>query len=290
MVVAVLGTPVVLAALSLGGWVFAALIAAAAALATAELYGLATARGVEPYGATGMAASGGIVLIAAALPTPEQAAPAVLTVLIALTLVTLAVSVWLRWPAGEPLASVAVTVMGAIYIGCTLSFAVFLRGVAAGAPEQADLGAALGFVLLPLVCTWIGDSAAYFAGRAWGRAKLFPTASPGKTIVGGVAGLLGSAAAGAAVAAVALAELPTLRVSVAAGALVGLLLGLVTPIGDVAESVLKREAGVKDSGRLLPGHGGFLDRFDSILFTAPILYCYWTLIVHGFRSLNIMSA
>jgi phosphatidate cytidylyltransferase len=278
VLVAAVGIPAVLAALYLGGWVFGGLIAVAAVIATSELYGLAVARGVEPYAVTGMAASGGIVLVSAALPTPSEAAPAVLAVLIAVTLTTLAASVWLRWPAGEPLASVAVTVMGVIYVGCTLSFAVFLRSVAARAPEQANLGAALGFVLLPLVCTWVGDTAAYFAGRAWGRTKLFPTASPGKTVVGGVAGLIGSAVAGGAVAAVALSGLPTLRVTVAMGVLVGALLGLVTPIGDVAESVLKREAGVKDSGRLLPGHGGFLDRVDALLFAFPAAYAFFVVL------------
>jgi phosphatidate cytidylyltransferase len=202
----------------------------------------------------------------------------VLAVLIAVTVVTLAVSVWLRWPGGEPLASVAVTVMGVIYVGCTLSFAVFLRGVSARAPERANLGAAVGFVLLPLVCTWVGDTAAYFAGRAWGRTKLFPTASPGKTVVGGVAGLIGSAVAGGTVAALALAALPTLRVPVAMGALIGAVLGVVTPIGDVAESVLKREAGVKDSGRLLPGHGGFLDRVDALLFAFPAAYALFVML------------
>jgi len=276
VLVALIGIPVVLAALWVGGWVFGGLIAAAAVLATGELYRLAAARGIEPYGATGMAASGAIVLVSAALPSPSEAAPAVLAVLVALTLVTLAVSV-LRWPTREPLTSVAVTILGAVYVGCTLAFAVFLRATSARAPEQANLGAALGFVLLPLLATWVGDSAAYFAGRAWGRAKLFPTASPGKTVVGGVAGLIGSSVAGGAVAGLALSELPTLRVSVLMGALIGALLGIVIPLGDVAESVLKRDAGVKDSGRLLPGHGGFLDRLDALLFAFPIAYALFVM-------------
>ncbi len=277
VLVALIGIPAVLAALWVGGWVFGGLIAAAAVLATGELYGLAAARGIEPYGAIGMAASGAIVLVSASLPSPSEAAPAVLAVLVALTLVTLAMSVWLRWPAREPLTSVAVTILGAVYVGCTLAFAVFLRATSARAPEQANLGAALGFVLLPLLATWVGDSAAYFAGRAWGRAKLFPTASPGKTVVGGVAGLIGSSVAGGAVAGLALSELPTLRVSVPMGALIGALLGIVIPLGDVAESVLKRNAGVKDSGRLLPGHGGFLDRLDALLFAFPIAYALFVM-------------
>ena len=272
MLVAAVGIPAVLAALYFGGWVFAGLVAVTAVLATGELYGLAAAHGIEPFGPTGMAASGAVVLVAAALPTPGAAAPAILALLVAVTLSWLAVSVWLRTPADGLIASVAVTVMGVIYIGCTLAFAVFLRGVAAEAPERAHPGAAVGFVLLPLAATWVGDSAAYFAGRRWGRRRLFPKASPGKTVVGGVAGLIGSAVAGGAVAGVALSALPTLPVSVPMGVLIGAVLGLVTPIGDVAESILKRAAGVKDSGRLLPGHGGFLDRTDALLFTLPVAY------------------
>lgn len=272
LLVAAVGIPVVMGALWLGGWVFGGLVAVAAALATGELYGLAAARGIRPFAVAGMTTSGAIVLLAAAHGTPAAAAPTLLGLLVALTLLALATSVWLRWPAGEPLESVSITLMGAVYVGCTLAFAVFLRAAAARAPEAADPGAALGFVLLPLLATWAGDSAAYFAGRAWGRRKLFPTASPGKTVVGGVAGLVGSALAGGIVAGAALSDLPTLSVSVPTGVLIGGVLGLVTPIGDVAESVLKREAGVKDSGRLLPGHGGFLDRLDALLFAFPAAY------------------
>ena len=270
--VAAVGIPAVLAALYLGGWVFAGLVAVTAALAAAELYGLASARGIEPFGPAGMAASGAVVLIAAALPTPGAAAPAILALLLAMTLGSLAASVWLRAPAEALIASVAVTVLGVIYVGCTLAFAVFLRGVAAEAPERGHPGAAVGFVLLPLAATWVGDSAAYFAGRRWGRRRLFPRVSPGKTVVGAVAGLIGAALAGGAVAGAALAALPTLRVPVPTGVLIGAVLGLVTPVGDVAESVLKRAAGVKDSGRLLPGHGGLLDRMDALLFAFPVAY------------------
>lgn len=265
--VAGIGIPAVLGALWYGGWILGALIAVVAVIATTELYGLAAARGGAPFAATGAVASGAVVLIATAYPTPAQAAAPVLAVLVALTLIALGASVWLRWPEGEPLAAVAVTLLGPVYVGGTLSFAVFLRSLPG-----------IGFVLLPLVAVWVGDSAAYFAGRAWGKTKLFPAASPGKTVVGGVAGLIGSAAAGAAVAGVALARAPGSGVSMLAGTLIGAVLGLAAPVGDVAESVLKREAGVKDSGRILPGHGGFLDRIDALLFALPLTYGLFVLL------------
>jgi phosphatidate cytidylyltransferase len=259
--VAAVGIPAVLAALWFGGWALGGLIAVCAFLATLELYGLANAHGVQPFSMAGAVASGAIVLLATAHPSPVEAAAPVLAVLVAVALVALAASVWLRWPGGDPLASIAITLLGPVYVGCTLAFAVFLRSLPA-----------VGFVLLPLVAVWIGDSAAYFAGRAWGKTKLFPAASPGKTVVGGIAGLIGSAIAGTAVAAIALARVPGVGVSALAGALIGAVIGLAAPIGDVAESVLKREAGVKDSGRILPGHGGMLDRVDSLLFAFPIAY------------------
>jgi phosphatidate cytidylyltransferase len=259
--VAAVGIPAVLAALWFGGWALGALIAVCAFIATTELYELAAAQGVRPFAMTGAAASGAIVLLATVFSTPGEAAAPVLAVLVAVALVALGGSVWLRWPGGEPLASVAITLLGPVYVGCTLAFAIFLRSLPA-----------IGFVLLPLVAVWVGDSAAYFAGRAWGKTKLFPHASPGKTVVGGVAGLIGSAVAGTVVAALALERVPGVGVSAFAGTLIGAIIGVAAPIGDVAESVLKREAGVKDSGRILPGHGGMLDRVDSLLFAFPIAY------------------
>jgi phosphatidate cytidylyltransferase len=272
--VAVVGIPLVLASLYMGGWWFGVVLAAAAMIATAELFGLVAARGGRPYGVTGVVASGAIVLLATAEPTPAAAGGYILAVLVALVLITLTASVWLRWPAGEPQAAVAVTLLGTVYVGGTLSFAVFLRNLPAtfSPPFVSPSWPAMGFVLLPLVAVWVGDSAAFFAGHAWGRRKLFPEVSPGKTVAGGVAGLICSTVAGAVVAALTLSSLPGAGVSPPTGALIGALIGVAAPLGDVAESVLKREAGVKDSGRILPGHGGFLDRLDSLLFAFPVAY------------------
>jgi phosphatidate cytidylyltransferase len=121
--------------------------------------------------------------------------------------------------------------------------------------------------LFGLAVTWSGETAAYFAGRRFGRHPLALRVSPGKTVEGGVAQVIASV-----VVALAGAALVPLR-PVEAGA-IGLLLGVVGQVGDLSESFLKRSAGAKDAGSLIPGHGGLLDRLDSLLFNVPALY-YW---------------
>ena len=122
-------------------------------------------------------------------------------------------------------------------------------------------------------------------GKTLGRHKMSPRISPKKTIEGGIGGIVASIITALVIHFTFFKTFPLVHAIIA-----GVLLSVAGMIGDLAESMWKRSAAVKDSGTLIPGHGGFLDRFDSILFTAPILYCYWTLIVRGFRTLNIMSA
>ena len=118
-----------------------------------------------------------------------------------------------------------------------------------------------------LAVTWSGETAAYFAGRRFGRRPLAPRVSPGKTVEGGVAQVIASVA-------VALAGAPLVPLLPREAAAIGLLLGVVGQVGDLSESFLKRSAGAKDAGHLIPGHGGLLDRLDSLLFNVPALY-YW---------------
>jgi phosphatidate cytidylyltransferase len=126
----------------------------------------------------------------------------------------------------------------------------------------------------------MGDSGAYFTGRRFGRRKLIPSVSPKKTVEGGLGGLAGAVGTAALLHFLVLRTIPGLDLSFAWILLTGFLLGISAQVGDLAESVLKREAGVKDSGSLLPGHGGILDRFDAILFNVPLC---WFLFEIGVR-------
>jgi phosphatidate cytidylyltransferase len=267
--VAAVGIPVVLGVLYLGGWALGGLVAACAGIAAAEFYRLAEARGTRPFTGLGVTAAGALVLLATALPAPPGFGPVFLGVLLVVTLLSLGGAVWLRWPGGEPLAAVSITVAGVTYTGGTLAFIPLLRALGDVPGETAGPLAAMSFVFLPLLTTWMGDTAAYFAGRAWGRAKLAPSVSPGKTVVGAVAGLIGSTLIAVALSLVVLDGLAVARVAPLSAAWIGLLLGVAGQLGDLAESMLKRDAGVKDSGTLLPGHGGMLDRVDSLLFSVP---------------------
>jgi phosphatidate cytidylyltransferase len=127
--------------------------------------------------------------------------------------------------------------------------------------------AGLGWLVLIVASTWMTDSAAYLGGRAFGKHKLAPTLSPKKTIEGAVAGALFGAFTGAVAA-----HLLGLPVPVYVGALLGLIISALGQAGDLAESLIKRDLGIKDMGNLIPGHGGILDRIDALLFTLPAGY------------------
>ena len=272
--VAAVGIPLGIWVIYLGGWALAGVLGLVAALCAREFYLLAGARGTRPLAVPGILVAAALVVMAGLRPTFPALAPWAFGGLVGLTLLSLAIATWSRGPEGGPLSAVSATVAGAAYTGGALAFALLIRSLpgdaAVGVRPAAWAGAAL--LIFPLVVTWIGDSCAYFAGSAWGRRKLAPRVSPGKTVEGGVAGLLGSMAAGGLYAALVLADQPTYAVSAFLGVGMGLVIGVAAQLGDLAESVLKREAGRKDSGELLPGHGGALDRFDAVFFTVPLTY------------------
>ena len=149
--------------------------------------------------------------------------------------------------------------LGFLYISFLLSHFILM--------VKLDLGRFL--VLFTLVTVYFGDTTAFYVGRAWGRKKLAPTISPGKTVEGGW-GAVGGSILGALISKyLFLPQLPAVHALILGGAI-----GVVGQLGDLWESLLKRSAQVKDSGTLIPGHGGLLDRIDSVLFSAPLVYYY----------------
>jgi phosphatidate cytidylyltransferase len=279
--VAAIGIPVVVAAVYAGGWVIGLLLAGAALMGAVELCRMAEQRGLRPFTLAAAVLAALLVLLSTALPTAPEATPLLWLAVLISVLALGAASIWLRGVEGGPLTAVATTVTAALLLGGTLSYAVFLRHLpwtlpdplAAGAvPANARLAGAL-LVGFPLILTWVSDSGAYFGGRAFGRRKLIPSVSPGKTVAGAIAGVLSTLAAGAFYGWL-LGAWVDLPVGWAAGAVGGALVSIVGQVGDLVESLLKREAGVKDSGALFPGHGGLLDRVDSLLFTFPVAYWF----------------
>jgi len=181
-------------------------------------------------------------------------------------LLTSAVVLPLLWLLGHPKKEGAFigwawTLAGIIYIGWLLSYFVALRGLDGGR----------NWVLLALLVTFASDSAAFLTGRVLGRHKLAPSISPGKTWEGTIAGVFG------AIIFSLLFTIPSplhLPLSYWQAILLGLLVSILGQLGDLAESLLKRNMGVKDSGKLFPGHGGALDRIDSVVFAGLVVYYY----------------
>ena len=269
VLVAVPGIILALLASYAGGWVLAALLALVAALIAREMYAMVGRKSPRPLAALGMAGAAGMVLAAGAAPRDGLLNPLPAGVLVLLTLAAATAAIWARGVEGEPLLAVAATVFGAGY-GALVGFALFLRHL----PGVNDPLHGAAILLAPVLLTWASDTFAYFGGRAFGRRKLIPRVSPGKTVAGAVAGVAGAVVLGVAYA-VFLARFGAYAPTPAEGALLGLVMAVAGQVGDLAESLWKRDAGVKDSGTLLPGHGGALDRFDSLLFTLPLGYAFF---------------
>jgi len=178
----------------------------------------------------------------------------------------------------DALPSSAIAVMATLYVGMLGGSLIRLRNDFA-----PNIGPKLVYFLVLVV--WLGDAGAYYVGKKFGRRALSPRISPKKTIEGGIGGIAVAILTAVIIHFTFFREFPLVHAIIA-----GVILSIAGVIGDLAESMWKRSAAVKDSGTLIPGHGGFLDRFDSVFFTTPILYVYWVLIQNGFSSFRIMSA
>ncbi len=246
-----------------GGLPFALLAGAAAAVAAVEL--------IRMFGAIGVAEAFGVA-VAAALPVlgalgesgdvlPGWSGLA----LAAATVVLLSIFLFRREPLEQIPRSVSIVVLAWLYCGLLIATLVALRS-RFGVP----------WVIMAFVVTWANDTCAYFAGHAFGRHKLYERISPKKTWEGFAGGAAGSIAGALVVQALLRPALlsPAAAVAVGAG---GAVMG---PLGDLVESMLKRATGVKDSGKIIPGHGGLLDRIDALLFVAPWVYVCAAYLAH----------
>jgi phosphatidate cytidylyltransferase len=249
VVVAAALLPVVLGAVYLGGWWLTALVGIGALIALHEYTTMA--RGLGPLALASYVGTA-LALLGAQLSGVAWMLGGAMTTLV-LAFVLKAVSE----VRAAPTAAIGSTVLGTAWIGLGLCFLVLIRHI----PDHGRLA-----LLTVLIAVWAGDTFAYFGGRLLGRHKMAPMTSPGKTWEGFVFGTAATVFA----AFVALYKQDFL--SIPESLVLGGVLAVTAPLGDLFESLLKREAGVKDSGRLLGGHGGMLDRLDAFLFAAPAAY------------------
>ena len=246
---------------------FLLLVCGASVLALEEYFSLATQSGLEVFRASGHGSS---LLLLCSLYGPANHAtdfrtPILVLVASLLIFFTLGLRRGNRLP--TVLSGVAATLLGLLYVSMTLGLLVVVQ------TSATSWGPGKQWVFFLLVVVWFGDTSAYYIGRALGKHPLAPLVSPKKTIEGAMGGLLGNVFAAVLGKQILLPDAPLLELLV-----LSMLLGIVSQIGDLSESALKRGAGVKDSSNLLPGHGGMLDRIDGVLFASPVMFGYLVLL------------
>lgn len=280
--------PVVVGAIAAGGVGIGILVLVLAALAAREAERLLPAAG-RPVVRSGVVAGALVLVASAAIPAillghllgrPGAAVDIAARVaamdglaLVGLVAVALAMAAFARRDPADGFAAWSATLFGAAYVGFLGAVAL----LATASPDAAAGGDAFWperrWAIVLLAGVWSFDTGAYLVGRAIGRRPFLPWISPKKTLEGVLGGLV--VATGGVAVVLAISGASPLEALV-----LGPLLGIVAQSGDLAESLLKRAAGAKDSGTLIPGHGGILDRVDSILFAAPVLAA-WVALVHG---------
>jgi phosphatidate cytidylyltransferase len=262
----------------LGGALLVAVFAGVVYLAIHELLVALVAKGFRPEKEIVIGA--GVLLVVAVWISECQGGPTDAVVGVAavvVTAATLATKVF-KSEIQNAVANVGSTVLGFVYVAGFLTYFLRLRLIdlpsAMGHPAAWSFLRECGALLFVFLAAWMTDTGAWFFGRRFGRRPMSPVVSPKKTIEGGIAGVL-TGTAFACLGAWCI-DLP-----LGHGLILGLLVGIVSQIGDLSESVLKRDLGIKDSSQIIPGHGGVLDRFDSLLFAMPFSFYYLKLFVLG---------
>jgi phosphatidate cytidylyltransferase len=270
--------PIVIYAIVVGGLVYLGVVILVVLLAQREFYRLIEDKGAHPLVSYGLV--GGAALPVVAYLGTEYHATLILTA----TLLAVMVRQLGKAQIAEALVSVSGTFFGVVYVGWLMSHAIVLRNFHGavinryGEAAVAELGiapeAGIFFMLFCLTAVVWSDAGAYFAGRAWGKRKLAPRISPGKTVEGAVGGVVGGTVGGLLAKAVFDFFWPELSAALtwSAALVMGIAVAIIAIVGDLIESLLKRDAQTKDTGRLLPGMGGMMDRVDSPLLGIPAMY------------------
>ncbi|MFH1313214.1 MAG: phosphatidate cytidylyltransferase [Candidatus Eisenbacteria bacterium] len=247
--------PVALLVNHTGGLLFAVFVSLLAGCGSYEFYRMLARKGLGPSMVAGVV--GSVCVCFSFYLGAREAAGIVLTVVLGVVLVERLI----RHDRENFVTGAGITMIGVLYTGWLLGYFILIRNSASVAVPGRQL------VYLVLALTWSYDSIAYFAGSSVGRHKLFSRVSPSKTAEGTIAGLVACVAA-------ALISRATFApfLSVGHALLLGVLVGVAAQAGDLVESMIKRSTGTKDSSQVIPGHGGILDRFDSLLFTGPAMY------------------
>jgi phosphatidate cytidylyltransferase len=273
--------PLTIWIIMIGGAPLVGLLALTGGVGAWELFRIARAGGARPIEAAGIPLAALIPIVLAAEPRGVfTVAPGFAA---AVLMIVMALAIWIRRDDGHALSAVATTLFGASYTGGLLSFAFAIRYYRYVADDRAGIA----LLLLPLLLTWANDIGAYAVGRALGRRKLIPAISPGKTVAGAIGGVVVTVAACWLYVGRVLVPSADLGLSLSGIVIFGVAVSVAAQIGDLAESLLKREAGVKNSSRLFPGHGGVLDRVDSLLFVLPVAYIMFG--IPGFLVMSPMS-
>lgn len=269
--VAAVGIPLAVGVVYLGGWFFTVAITLIAVQALREFYNLAESKHASPNQNVGLVWLL-VLLLEVGLNMIGEGEWGILGVTAVISMLMLVgtiltLSFELFRARENAILNTALTAFGVLYIGLCMTPLIVLRNIGRTdlVGSWADGGAAL--VLTLFVSVWLADTGAYFVGLSIGKHKLFPRVSPKKSWEGAIGGLIFSTLAFWGMSAWLLPG-----VSPMTAIICGVAVGIVGPIGDLAESLLKRDAVVKDSSGILPGHGGLFDRFDSMLFAAPVVF------------------
>ncbi len=278
MVTAAVLVPLVIYVIVLGGLPFLGVVMLFTVLGLRDFYRLIEDKGAHPLVSYGMAA-GAALPVVAYIGTEYHA-----TIILTAAMIGVMVRSVGRAQIAEALVSISGTFMGVFYVGWLLSHIVVLRNFHHAASSKYG-GAAVDavgivpesgifFVLFCLVAVVWSDAGAYFAGRAWGKRKLAPRISPGKTVEGAIGGVVGGTLAALLTKGIFELFWPELSQALDWGPAMamGFVVAVVAIIGDLTESLMKRDAKIKDAGSLLPGMGGVLDRIDSPLLGIPVMY------------------